>query len=257
LPKDAAALSKWQTLFEGPLASAFPDARCPYVWLDPSSQGPDFGVLETFDRPWAFADFKEEWDYPDDSKFGAWFEERIRSRRQNARTSEDLKPYCPSACKPIQVDRPHMCNVPTPARAVAVPLSYQFGSSSASIGPHDGSGRASQFDASAVLGASAKTYSSKYTSEVAGPDVLTSDVAAAAVIEADVVVVDPRSAMQCNFIDQEREWVAARKAGIEAYATEKPKAKQPPAAMMPEEEDMTPEDMVQQELQKLRLRWSK
>jgi len=84
-------MAQWYSSVESPLSSAFPDARCPYAWLDPVAQGPDLQVLGTFDKRWNFGDFKEEWDYPDLSQFSAWCEERGRSQKDNAHKSEDRK----------------------------------------------------------------------------------------------------------------------------------------------------------------------
>jgi len=91
--QDACTMTDWFTGFEQPLSLSFPDARCPYPWLDPVAQGPDLEVLDAFDKPWKFADFKAEWDHPDLSNFSSWLEERTSSHKQRAHKSQDLKPY--------------------------------------------------------------------------------------------------------------------------------------------------------------------
>jgi len=90
-PKSATMMSQWYTTFEAHLSSAFPDVRCPYVWLDPFTQGPDIQVLERFDQPWTFADWKQEWDHPDSSQFSAWCEAHRKSRKGSAHKMKDLK----------------------------------------------------------------------------------------------------------------------------------------------------------------------
>jgi len=83
-PKDADALLRWHSVVEAPLAHALPDARCPYEWLDPFTRGPpELGkVLGALGEAYAFADFKEAWDFPDDTYFDRWCEERARGRRE-------------------------------------------------------------------------------------------------------------------------------------------------------------------------------
>jgi len=81
-------MTQWYSDFETPLASTFPDARCPYAWLDPVAQGPDPEVLDTYEKPWKFSDFKEEWDHPDLTQFAAWYEERGRQGKEIVSGSE-------------------------------------------------------------------------------------------------------------------------------------------------------------------------
>lgn len=79
--KDVEVMNWWHDTFEAPLAQALPDARCPYAWLDPASQGPREEALEQLAQPYSFADFRKDWDFPDDSGYQAWKGERVYSRK--------------------------------------------------------------------------------------------------------------------------------------------------------------------------------
>lgn len=88
-PKDADIMGRWCTAVEGPLSAAFPDARCPYVWLDPVTQGPDLGVFDDLRKPWTFAEFKQELDYQDASHFDEWMQARCMKLTARADYDEE------------------------------------------------------------------------------------------------------------------------------------------------------------------------
>jgi len=90
-PKDIAVMTQWYSDFERPLSSAFPDSRCPYAWLDPVAQGPDLQALDSFEEPWKFTDFQQEWDYPDLLQFSAWFKDRGRRKKEKVCSPEETR----------------------------------------------------------------------------------------------------------------------------------------------------------------------
>jgi len=86
LAKDVAAMKEWYAFVEAPLSGAFPDARCPYVWLEPGAKQMPESILAPLAEPYSFRDCKASWDFPDDSKFAEWCEEMMRSRQENVNT---------------------------------------------------------------------------------------------------------------------------------------------------------------------------
>lgn len=101
-PKDVAAITNWYSQFEGPLSSAFPDARCPYVWLDPVAKGPDVQALDSFGEPWKFTDFQQGWDHPDVSQFSAWIKSGGRRKRETVCSAEEIRAKHDSLLREIQ-----------------------------------------------------------------------------------------------------------------------------------------------------------
>lgn len=85
--KDTDAIEDWCNNAEAALYGTFPDARCAWKWLDPSLLWPTAEqVQEEMGKPYEFADFKQEWDYPDDSGYKGWLVEMTRN--QKAMTSK-------------------------------------------------------------------------------------------------------------------------------------------------------------------------
>lgn len=87
--EDAAAVCHWQTQFESALSSTFLDSRCPYRWLDESTQGPDPSGLLALETPFDFTDFRKEWDHPDESQFGAWYKDQVLRQQHKGKLCEE------------------------------------------------------------------------------------------------------------------------------------------------------------------------
>jgi len=81
--KDAQAFQSWCFNVEGLLSEAFPDARCPYNFLDPCRRGPEADdIRRKLSAPWRFRDFMDGCDFADDAGFEDWC--RARRDRQIA-----------------------------------------------------------------------------------------------------------------------------------------------------------------------------
>lgn len=75
---------------EAMLCTVAPDARCPAVLLDYQQVGPGRfleAVLRSTDALFTFEECEREWDYADDSQFGAWEEMRQKWSKFSARGS--------------------------------------------------------------------------------------------------------------------------------------------------------------------------
>lgn len=71
--KDAEAYQNWCVGVEEVLTTAFPDARCPYRFLDQKKRSPCFEeVQQLLTAQWNFQEFIKDCDFPDDENFETW-----------------------------------------------------------------------------------------------------------------------------------------------------------------------------------------
>lgn len=90
---DVEALNWWFSEVESHLASALPDARCPFPWLQGVDGAQVDEVLEELSDSFTFKDFRKGWNHADYSEFPKWHEERMR--RLCATTQAEAQPLAP------------------------------------------------------------------------------------------------------------------------------------------------------------------
>eukprot|EP00927_Polykrikos_kofoidii_P033873 TRINITY_DN28719_c0_g1_i1.p1 TRINITY_DN28719_c0_g1~~TRINITY_DN28719_c0_g1_i1.p1 ORF type:complete len:474 (+),score=42.84 TRINITY_DN28719_c0_g1_i1:72-1424(+) len=119
--KDMEIMCNWCDSVEAQLAQALPDARDPYLWLDPADQPSAEEDLAPLTRGYTFTDFHQEWDFADASHFEQWCKDRSAIHTETASLVAShlvLPPFGSPAMHPaMAVGNPHVKLI-SPANAL-------------------------------------------------------------------------------------------------------------------------------------------